>query len=117
MDPGALLGLLLPIGAVAILLAAIIMGSKKDIARMRLEEARLRGPGGANSEEVQALRNELENLRRELSELGERVDFAERLLARGRSPDFTQRELGPRPDLSRPAQLAPGDARPNQRMS
>ena len=53
--------------------------------------------GGESSEEVQALRNELETLRRELSELNERVDFAERLLARGRSPDASEKQVIPRP--------------------
>ncbi|MGH7567800.1 MAG: hypothetical protein ACREL9_02345 [Gemmatimonadales bacterium] len=53
--------------------------------------------GGESSEEVQALRNELETVRRELSELNERVDFAERLLARGRSPDAIEKQVIPRP--------------------
>ena len=53
--------------------------------------------GGESAEEVQALRNELETVRRELSELNERVDFAERLLARGRSPDAIEKQVIPRP--------------------
>ena len=53
--------------------------------------------GGESSEEVQALRNELETVRRELGELNERVDFAERLLARGRSPDAVEKRVIPRP--------------------
>ena len=69
-----------------------------------------RGPGGSDlqarlealesgesSEEVQALRNDLDTVRRELSELNERVDFAERLLARGRSPDAVEKRVIPRP--------------------
>lgn len=91
------LALLIPIGGIAIVVVSIIMGDLKKIARMRLEEAQLRTQGGENSDEVQALRSELENVRRELSELSERVDFAERLLARGASPDATQKEVRPRP--------------------
>ena len=53
--------------------------------------------GGESSEEVQALRNELDTVRRELSELNERVDFAERLLARTRSPDAVEKQGIPRP--------------------
>ena len=53
--------------------------------------------GGESSEEVQALRNELETVRREVSELNERVDFAERLLTRGRSPDAVEKQVIPRP--------------------
>ena len=95
MNPDAL-ALLIPIGGIAIVVVSIIMGDLKKIARMRLEEAQLRTQGGENSDEVQALRSELENVRRELSELSERVDFAERLLARGAGPDATQKEVRPR---------------------
>ena len=91
------LALLIPIGGIAIVVVSIIMGDLKKIARMRVEEAQLRSQGGANSDEVQALRSELESVQRELSELNERVDFAERLLARGGSPDATQKEVRARP--------------------
>ena len=53
--------------------------------------------GGESSEEVQALRDDLETVRREVSELNERVDFAERLLARTRSPDAVEKQGIPRP--------------------
>jgi predicted nuclease with TOPRIM domain len=54
--------------------------------KFRVEEARLRVQGGDASvvEELQSLRGEVDSLRGELSELNERVDFAERLLTRGR---------------------------------
>lgn len=97
MPPDQLFPLLMTIGGIAIVVVAIIMGDLKKIARMRLEEAQLRTQGGESSDEVQALRSELENVRRELSELSERVDFAERLLARGAGPDATQKEVRPRP--------------------
>lgn len=81
--------LLIPIMALAIPVAAIVMSGLLKMSRLRVEEARLRMEGGegGSSEEVQALRSELETVRRELSDLNERVDFAERLLARGRGPD------------------------------
>lgn len=52
---------------------------------------------GESSEEVQSLCNELETVRRELSELNERVDFAERLLTRDRSPDAIEKQVIPHP--------------------
>jgi hypothetical protein len=77
------LALLIPLFALAIPVAAIILGGMQKIAKLRLEEARLRlgGGPGADSSEVQALRHEVDSMRGELTELQERVDFAERLLA------------------------------------
>ena len=43
--------------------------------------------GGELPEEVAALRREVEQIRLELAETHERLDFTERLLAQGRSPD------------------------------
>jgi hypothetical protein len=83
-----IVGLLIPIMALAIPVAAIVMNGLQKLWRLRVEEARLRIDGGeGGTGELQALRDELETVRRELSELNERVDFAERLLARGRNPD------------------------------
>jgi ABC-type phosphate transport system auxiliary subunit len=78
--------------ALAIPVAAIVMSGLQKMWRLRLEEAKLRIHGGqsGSSEEVQALRSELETLQRQLSELNERVDFTERLLARGRNPDSNE---------------------------
>jgi len=83
------LALFIPIMALAIPVAAIVMSGLQKVWRLRLEEANLRIHGGqsSNSEEIQALRIDLENLQRQLSELNERVDFTERLLARGRNAD------------------------------
>jgi hypothetical protein len=76
------LALLIPLFALAIPVAAVILGGMQKIAKLRLEEARLRfGGGGAEPGEVQALRGDVESMRGELTELQERVDFAERLLA------------------------------------
>ena len=57
--------------------------------RMRLEEARL--PAGALDEgsgvEIAALGDEVGEVRRELDEMQERLDFAERLLTQAREVD------------------------------
>ena len=42
---------------------------------------------GTSREEMDALRGELDDMRRELSEVQERLDFAERLLARPEARD------------------------------
>ena len=91
--------LLIPLMALAIPVAAIVMSGLLKMSRLRVEEARLRIEGGdaGSSEEVQALRSELDTVRRELGELNERVDFTERLLARGRSPESSDRDIKPRP--------------------
>lgn len=83
------LALLIPLFALAIPVVAVIFNGMHKIAKLRLEEARLRAGGGAEPGEVQELRGEVESMRGELSELQERVDFAERLLAnpnRGANP-------------------------------
>jgi hypothetical protein len=81
--------LFIPIMALAIPVAAIVMSGLLKMRRLRVEEAKLRVHSGdsGSSEEVQALRSDLDTLQRQLSELNERVDFTERLLARGRNPD------------------------------
>jgi hypothetical protein len=84
--------LFIPIMALAIPVAAIVMTGLQKMWRLRVEEAKLRIHGGdsSSSEEVQALRSDLDTLQRQLSELNERVDFTERLLARGRNPDSSE---------------------------
>ena len=63
---------------------AIVFGGLQKMARLRIEEARVRagslGEGG--DEELRALRDELEQLRGEVGEMQERLDFTERLLAK-----------------------------------
>ena len=78
--------LFIPIFALAIPVAAIIFHGLQRLARMRLEEARLRlGPRDKATEaEVTLLREELGDVRRELADVQERLDFAERLLSRTR---------------------------------
>lgn len=57
--------------------------------RMRLAEARLRAGALDEGSEVEAaaLRDEVGEVRRELGEVQERVDFAERLLSQAREAD------------------------------
>ena len=57
--------------------------------RMRLEEARSRAGALDNGSEVEipALRDEVGEVRRELGEMHERLDFAERLLSQAREAD------------------------------
>jgi len=80
------IALLIPIFALAIPLAGIIFHGLQRVARMRLEEARaLAGGLDKGSEaEVAALRDEVREVRRELGEVRERLDFAERLLSQAR---------------------------------
>jgi len=80
---------LIPIFALAIPLAAIVLFGLQKLARTRLEEARLRAGGLERGAEVEitALRDEVAELRRELSEVQERMDFAERLLSQAREPE------------------------------
>jgi Tfp pilus assembly protein PilO len=79
-----IVALLIPIFALAIPISAIIFHGLQKLARMRLEEARLQqGPRDKGTEaEITLLREEGGDLRRELSDVQERLDFAERLLSR-----------------------------------
>jgi predicted RNase H-like nuclease (RuvC/YqgF family) len=85
MGPGEL-GVLIPIFALAIPIAAIVSNGMQKVAKLRLEEAKARAGNldAGTPGEVQALREEVADLHRELEELNERVDFAERLLAQAR---------------------------------
>jgi len=88
---------LIPIFALAIPLAGIVFYGLQRLARTRLEEARLRAgvlDRGAETE-IAALRDDAGDLRRELSELQERMDFAERLLSQARD---MERLPGRKPD-------------------
>jgi predicted nuclease with TOPRIM domain len=77
------LAVLIPIVAMLIPTAAIVMHGLQKIAAMRLEEARVRMHGGREgTEELEALRGEVSELRHELAEVHERLDFTERMLAR-----------------------------------
>lgn len=82
------IALFIPILALAIPVAAIVLHGLQRVAQTRLEEARLRmTAGGGGSGEVAALRDEVGELRRELGEVQERLDFAERLLSQSRDAE------------------------------
>jgi uncharacterized caspase-like protein len=80
---------LIPIFALAIPLAGIVVFGLQKLARTRLEETRLRAGGADRAAEadIAALRDEVGELRRELSEVQERMDFAERLLSQAREQE------------------------------
>lgn len=84
MPPTAYLGMLIPILALSIPVAAIVLNGLYKIQKARLEETRLRTQGGAAPEmqaQLDDLRDEMQQVRTELAEVQERLDFAERLLA------------------------------------
>ncbi len=76
---------LIPLMIFAIPLMAIFRSSQVKLAATRLEEAKLRAgemvDGGLAA--IEDLRAEVDGLRAELSEVHERLDFTERLLAKG----------------------------------
>lgn len=74
---------LIPIMVLGIGVAAIVSSSILKIQRLRLEEARLRAgdPGDLNN-----LARQVSDLQHELTEVQERLDFAERILAQVKEP-------------------------------
>jgi len=83
------LALLIPITAMLIPIAAIVMTGIQKIARLHLEEAKVRAgalPDGAVAE-VEQMRLDMEQVRHELAEVQERLDFTERLLAQRRDSE------------------------------
>lgn len=80
MDPGDLLALLLVVVGGAFIVRPLVAAVSKRIAG----EARRPEPDHVETEELRA---ELQQVRQELGELAERMDFAERLLAQRREAD------------------------------
>jgi uncharacterized protein YlxW (UPF0749 family) len=81
------LAMLIPILALSIPVVAVFFAGLLKLQKARLEEARIRA-GGANGDlvaELDALSREMQDLRTEVVELQERVDFTERLLARAKT--------------------------------
>jgi NAD(P)H-dependent flavin oxidoreductase YrpB (nitropropane dioxygenase family) len=87
MDQSSI-ALLIPIMGLVIGALAVVSGGIQKVWKLRLEEARVRagtlGQGG--SAEIDALRAEVADLRQELQEVEERLDFAERALVQSREP-------------------------------
>ena len=81
------IALLIPIVALAIPLAGVIFYGLLRVARMRLEEARVNAGAHGSEAEIATLRDEVGEVRRELAEVQERLDFAERLLSQAREVD------------------------------
>jgi len=82
------IALLIPILALSIPVIAILSNAIQKLWRLRIEEARIRAgtlPQGVEAE-LDQVRGELDLLRREMTEVQERLDFAERLLARRVEP-------------------------------
>lgn len=80
------IALLIPITAMLIPIVAIVMANLQKIAKLRVDEARARAgdlPDGALAE-LDAVRGEMDQMRHELAEVQERLDFTERLLAQRR---------------------------------
>jgi hypothetical protein len=74
----------IPIIALSIPVVGIVMRGLNRLAETRLEEARIRAGAGGDAADVAALREEMDDVRRELAEVQERLDFAERLLTQVR---------------------------------
>ena len=93
MAPGEF-GVFIPIIALSIPLVGIIFHGLQKVARLRVEEAQVRAGivDGQSSAELMALREEIGEMRRELAEVHERLDFAERLLTSGRAAEYTERK-------------------------
>lgn len=77
MDKGTL-ALFIPIIALAIPLAAVLIKGYHTTIRLRIEEANAQRGVGSGDPEA------LEQLRQEVAEIQERLDFTERMLAQKR---------------------------------
>lgn len=83
------LALLIPIFAMLIPISAIVMGGILKVVKLHVEEAKIKAgalPEGALAE-LDHFRGEFEQVRNELAEVQERLDFAERLLAQRREQE------------------------------
>jgi Tfp pilus assembly protein PilO len=80
------IALLIPIMALGIGVVAVVSNGIQKVAKLRIEEARIRAGAldAGGSPEIDALRTEVAGLRQELQEVEERLDFAERALVQSR---------------------------------
>ena len=83
MDKQAL-AVMIPVIVMLIPLSAVILNGWQKIIKLRIEEAKARGAAPESSREIDDLRSEVDQLRREFGEMQERLDFTERLLARNK---------------------------------
>jgi hypothetical protein len=82
------LGLLIPVLALAIPAAAVIFRGMERVARLKLDEAKVRqGFGGPGAGQIEELAAQLDAVRHELEDVHARLDFTERLLAQKSSAD------------------------------
>ena len=95
MDPQGF-AVFIPILALCIPVAAVVFHGLQKVARLRVEEAKVKAGmlDGASAGELTALRDEMVDVRRELTEVQERLDFTERLLTSGRAQEYTERREG-----------------------
>ncbi|MSR05874.1 MAG: hypothetical protein EXR93_02205 [Gemmatimonadetes bacterium] len=84
------LAVMIPVIVMLIPLSAVILNGWQKIIKLRIEEAKARGVAPESSHEIEDIRNEVDLVRRELGEVQERLDFAERLLARNSERDRLQ---------------------------
>ena len=86
----------IPILALCIPVAGIVFHGLQKVARLRIEEAKVKAGmlDGKSAAELTALRYEMGDVRRELAEVQERLDFAERLLTSGRASEYGDRREG-----------------------
>jgi hypothetical protein len=85
MDFGSL-AVLIPILALSIPVLAIFFNGLQKTMRLRIEETQARATS-ASSRDLQTLLDDVDRLRQELAEVHERLDFTERMLARGAQSD------------------------------
>jgi uncharacterized coiled-coil DUF342 family protein len=77
------LAVMIPVIVVSIPLVAVILSGYQKVIKLRTEEARVRAGADGSNRQIDELRAEVDQLRHELGEVQERLDFTERLLARG----------------------------------
>jgi hypothetical protein len=80
------LAVLIPILALSIPVLAIFFNGLQKTMRLRIEEAQVRAAAAA-PRDLQVLMDEVDRLRQEMAEVHERLDFTERMLARGTHGD------------------------------
>ncbi|HTT69069.1 MAG TPA: hypothetical protein VMF70_13680 [Gemmatimonadales bacterium] len=83
MDNGTL-ALLIPVLALAIPIVAIVSNRLVKLQQLRIEEAKVRA-GTGDGAAPESLSDEVAQLRQELADVQERLDFAERTLAQVRN--------------------------------